>query len=168
MKVRDIIEHAAEMLCIDDITPDDTNYRILFRVANVVLANIASNYLDCVVTQTFTVKTGKIDFSQFTQTFLKVKTVKQGSVEVPYELYINFLTVPNGKIEVIYACVPSFATDQDDLNTAGGISYPILLYGMLTEYALISGMTDEAKSFGDRFESLLFTTAQSGRARVMP
>jgi hypothetical protein len=169
MKVKNIMENAAEILGVGDLTRDDENRKILFRCANLVAANIASNYLDCKAVQTFTVTDNKINFSQFNKTFLKVKSVKTGGNEVSsYELFIDFLKVPNGIVEVTFACVPAFADAEDDHKIAGNYNENVLLYGILAEYAFINGMLNEAKVWNEKFEQLLFGAGKKGTAKIMP
>jgi len=168
MKLEKLIENAAEILGID-MTQGDANYNILFRCANIVLMSVASTQRDCVTRQTFTVQNGQIDFEKFNQTFFKVKSVKSGGSPVPYELYIDFLRVPNGTIEVEYACIPEFKSGDDDVSAIGGImTENALLYGVLAEYAAVSTMPDEAKIWDAKFRALLFNATKTGKARVMP
>jgi len=168
MKIKDIIQDAGKLLGLD-APKNSANWSILFRCANLAVSNVASNYKDCITEQTFNVTDTIITFDQFNKPFLKVKSIKSGGTEVNYELYIDFLVVPNGKIKVQYACVPKFVSNDDDISIIGGImNEGILLYGIMAEYAYISGLVDEVKLYNDKFEQLLFGMHKSGKTRVMP
>ena len=157
MKLKKILEQASLILGIDE--NDEVNQKILFRCANLVVTNVASNYVDCIASQSFFVTDGKIMYKQFKHTFLKIK-----SVSCRYDLFINYIAVPNGKVDVTYAYVPEFKSKNVDIN----MNQSLLLYGILHEYAGISGLVDEEKLFGKKFEQLLFATRETGRARRMP
>ena len=159
MTLKTITEAAAEMLGIED-------NNILFRCANLVVANIATNYIDCMGRQTFNVTDGKIEFSQFSRTVLHVKSAEKNGQPVKFDLYVNFITVPNGVITVDYAFVPKFASTNDLVTAVAGIANEaILLYGILTEYATVSGLADDAKTYGARFEKLIAGMIRNGHAR---
>jgi len=146
-----------------------TNFSILFRCANLVASNVAVNYKDCITTQTFNVTDKKIDFTEFEKTCLKIKSVKMSGQEIQYDLFMNRLTVPNGKITVEYAYIPKFIDSEEEVAAVmGRIDENVLLYGIVAEYACISGMKFEAKTFTDKFENLVTEGLYTGRARQMP
>ena len=160
MKLEKIIETASEVLNVQDPA-------ILKRCANLVLGNIAANYRDCIATQIFTVTTEKIQYSQFEKTFLKVKSVIHGGQEVDYSLFVDFVKVPNGKVTVEYCYIPVFVNANDDI-TVPNLSEQCFVYGVLTEYAIISGMFNEAKIWGEKFEQGLFTSNPKYKQLVLP
>ena len=157
MKLEKIIQEAANMLGIE-APKKSANYRFLFRCANLVLSNIACNYRDFVTEEIFDVKNGRIDFSQFTETVLKIK-----DVSAPYELFLNEIVVPNGMVAVKYAYIPVFKKATDRV-----FNEAIMLYGIMAEYADISGMGEDAKIYARRFEQLLFSQHCTGKTRRMP
>jgi hypothetical protein len=168
MKLKKLIQEAAKIIGID-VKQGNANWSILFRCANLVVSNIACNYEDCTAAQTFNVKDGEIKFTDFDRTFLKIKSVKSGGYEVPYDFYINSLRVPNGIITVEYAFIPKFTKDSNVIkDVMGRFDENVLLYGILAEYCFISSLKDEAKYYNDKFESLLFASSMTGKARVIP
>ena len=143
MKLENIVKSASEILNVsDDI--------ILKRCANLVLSNLAANYIDCVAVETFDVHDGKINYTEFDKTFLKVK-----KCNVDYSIFIDYLKVPNGRITVEYCYIPVFENDTDEI-VVPGLSEEAFVYGVITEYAIISGMHNEAQIWGEKFESALF------------
>ena len=168
MKLKDIITDAANLYGID--APEgSTNWTMLFRCANIAVTNVACNYRDCIAEQTFDVSDSIIEYTEFNKTFLKVKSVKSGGREVNYDIYMNFLSVPNGRITVKYAFVPKFTSGDDDIEgIIGGIlTESALLYGILAEYASICGVIEDANLYEEKFQSLLFGTKMNGKARVI-
>jgi hypothetical protein len=108
-----------------------------------------------------------IDFKSFDKTFLKIKSVKKNGIEIKHDLYIDFISVPNGVVTVEYAYVPVFKSGMDLVsNVTSIISESALLYGMLYEYSSVSGLLNEAKYFGKKFEQCLFESKKTGNRRI--
>jgi len=127
------------------------------RCANLVLGNIASNHRECVATQTFNVTDGRIEYREFKKNFLKVRSVKIGTRNVSHSLFINFMAVPNGRVTVEYCFIPIFERLSQEIHVPN-LSEQCFVYGVLTEYAVISGMFNEAKIWSHKFETELFGT----------
>jgi hypothetical protein len=154
MKQKNILEGAAEILGLQE-----TSFPILRRCANLVLANIATNHRDCLAQQTFNVTDGKIEYKNFNKTFLRVKSVSTGT----YSLFIDFMHVPNGRVEVKYFYIPSFSDNLEESIHIPNLAEKTFVYGVAVEYALISGMFNEAKVWNERFESGLFATNEKNK-----
>jgi len=162
MKQKDILEGAAEILGLHE-----SNFSILRRCANLVLSNIAANYRHCVIGQEFNVTDRKIEYKDFMFTFLGVKHVWLNGADAPYSPFIDFLQVPNGKVQVIYYYVPAFTEDLEQYIYVPNLSKETLIYGIITEYAIISGMFNEAKVWNERFEAGLFgKSPRNKRVRI--
>jgi hypothetical protein len=121
-----------------------------------VLANIATSYRECTASQTFDVKDGKIEYKDFDKTFLSVKKITVNGAQSDCSLFIDFLGVPNGRVEVTYLFIPEFGSNPDQEIHLPSISEQTFVYGVMTEYAIISGMFNEAKGWNERFEAGLF------------
>jgi hypothetical protein len=166
MRLKNLIKEASDMLGLD-APSRSVNYSILFRCANLVVSGVASNVKDCVDVQDFDVTDNTIDFTKFRKTFLKVKAVKMNGHAVKHDLYMGFISVPNGNVTVEYAYIPIFKSGMDKIaNVIGVISESALLYGMLSEYSSVSGLENEARYFGKRFEQALFESKKTGKGRV--
>jgi|GEM_PF-3260717 len=165
MKLKKVIEDASLLLGIrqDDVA----NQRLLFRCANLCLSNVASNHIECLATQVFDVTNGKIGFDQFEKTCLKIK-----HVSARFNLHTGYISVPNGRVVVTYAYSPEFKSKNDDVSIVGGVMNPTaLLYGIITEYAIICELKDEVDVFGKRFARALFgiqDNPRKGKSRRIP
>jgi hypothetical protein len=169
MILGEIIKEAANIVGLNNVVRDNKNFNILFRCANLVLSNIALNYHDCIAEQKFNVTEHLIEFCQFEKPCFKIKSVKIDGKEIEYGLYMNMITVPNGFVVVEYAYIPRFeGWDDDTVNCLGKFDDSILLYGIIAEYASISGLSHEYKVYSEKFEKLLSKSARTGHARVMP
>ena len=157
MKLKKLMEDIAPLLGED-------NHDILLRCANLVMNNVANNYGDFIEKQTFNVKNGKITYGRFKHNLLKIKSVKSGGREIQYDLFIGYICVPCGKVEVEYACVPRFKTGNEQI--PGGLA-DILAVGIMKEYSAISDMR-EADTYAKMFEKLMYLARQKGKSMVMP
>ena len=163
MKLKKLITESAKLLGIED---QDS---ILMRCANLVVSNVACNYEDFIAVQDFEVTDGKIDFKNFKKTFLKIKSVKIGGREVKSDMFVNYLSVPNGRVTVEYCYIPRFTAMGNRVSDiAGKINENTLLYGIMAEYASISGLEREEKDWSDKFENLLFAGKHTGKTRRLP
>jgi hypothetical protein len=168
MKLDEIIKDAGKIVGVS-VAKTSSNYSVLFRCANLVVSNIAVNYLDCVDVEKFNVEDGKIDFSQFQKNCFKIRSVKMYNNEIDYDLYMNRLTVPNGEVTVEYAYIPKFTDgEQEIVSVMGKFDESILLYGIVAEYASISGLFTEHKIYSGKFDTLLSKFTRCGHMRVMP
>lgn len=158
MKLKNVLDGAAEILGLQE-----TNFSILRRCANLVLANIATNYRDCEASQIFDVTDGKIEYKAFNKTFLRAKNVRANGADAHYSLFIDFLGVPNGRVEVIYFYVPAYPDDLNYEIFIPNLCEQTFIYGVITEYALISGSVNEALSWNEKFEAGLFGTSEKNK-----
>jgi hypothetical protein len=168
MKLKNIVEASAEVLGFSEVGEGSSNFNILKRCANLVLGNISADYYDFVATQEFGyVRSGRIDLVEFEKPFLKVLRVTDGVRELDYSLYIGYIKVPVGRVQVEYAYSPSFEQGDDEVNIAG-LGEQGFVYGVLAEYAFISGMANEAVVWNARFEEHLFRARKAKKRVNMP
>ena len=167
MNLQDLLEIAAKLLGLNPL--DNThNFDILFRCANLALTTITSNYISCTQRQTFDVRNNTIEWRDFEYPPQNVRAVTRMGFDVPYHVYTGaYITVPNGKIAVIYNAMPQF-TDLADLIAQYNIPDTILLYGILAEYSTLTGLPDEAKLYTKKMEKIVYTTPYTGRMRRLP
>ena len=164
MKVKNIIADCAQILGLGDVGEDSPDYSILFRCANLVAANAASSYLECIETKSFHAPTGRIEFSEFNRQVLQIKEVKMNGAVVRHELFMGFIMVPSGTVDVTYSFIPVFEDGEDEAGIVP-MSGSAFVYGILAEYAFISGMFNEAKVWNQKFEDIVYGEGKTGRAR---
>jgi len=161
MKLREVLEMSAQALGIDE----KDQRRILKTCANMTLYDVATQYYDCVRTQTFEVTDNEINLADLKERLHKIR-----KVSVPYELYSGFIGVRNGTIEVEYASIPKYVRLDEHIEKKCAImDESILLYGVLMHYASISSLKDEERIFKRKFEDALFGLCKirRGKIRVM-
>ena len=179
MKLKDIIMNASVTLGLQDVSmmlereaPEsellgNTNFNLLFRCANLVAGNIASNYVDTLHTEILDVVDGVLEFSAFTHRPLKIRSVVVNGMPATFELFMNNIRTRSGRATVTYAFVPSFKSVEDDAGVLN-VSEHVITFGVLAEFAFVSGMFNEARVFNERFEHALFSKTMRKNSGTLP
>lgn len=188
MKIRDIAELAAVLLqkhdiinsgvfmqteqnrLVDDEIQSNRELRLLLRCVNLVVKEVACDYIPLIHTQTLTASDGKIPYSQFEKTLLEIKRVKnQKGEDVRFFTLPEYMAVEDGVYEVSYAFIPRDKEFFDDLDFAGTkASDRVFAYGAAAEFCLISGMYDEALMWERRYKDALLVATRKTTEVVMP
>lgn len=188
MKIRDIAELAAVLLqkhdiinsgvfmqteqnrLVDDEIQSNRELRLLLRCVNLVVKEVACDYIPLIHTQTLTATDGKIPYSQFEKTLLEIKRVKnQKGEDVRFFTLPEYMAVEDGVYEVSYAFIPRDKEFFDDLDFAGTkASDRVFAYGAAAEFCLISGMYDEALMWERRYKDALLVATRKTTEVVMP
>lgn len=188
MKIRDIAELAAVLLQRHDIIntnvfmqteendlvkneiDSNRDLRLLIRCVNLVVKEIACDYIPLLHTQKMTAVDGKIPYTQFEKTLLEIKSVKdEGGNSVRYFTLPDCVAVEDGNFEVSYAFIPKDKAFFDDLDFAGTkASDRVFAYGAAAEFCLISGMYDEALMWERRYKDALLVATRKNTEVIMP
>lgn len=188
MKIRDIAELAAVLLQKHDLinsgvftgSPEDDfvkseladnrELRLLVRCVNLVLKEVACDYIQLIHRQTMTSKDGKIEYTDFEKPLLEIKSVKKSDgEEVRYFALPDYVAVEDGVFEVSYAFVPTdkgFFDETDFSGTKAGDR--VFAYGAAAEFCLISGNYDEALMWERRYKDALMVATRKTTEVVMP
>ncbi|MCL2621842.1 MAG: hypothetical protein FWD32_02305 [Firmicutes bacterium] len=164
INVSEVLDCASELLQLPD---DPNNISLLKRCLNIVISDIATNYYDCRDVKTFNVTNNQIEYSQFERRIFRVVKIYVNGVICDYSLFAGFIRVPNGVVAVEYTYIPEI--DQA-LNTVylPAINQEGVIYGVMAEYAIVSGMFNEAKVWNERFNSFLFSAKLNNKNIVLP
>ena len=183
MKFKQIIKNVAVILGLSDVVSlvNDTlkhnsqnakaelrgniNFAVLLRCVNFVVANIATNYFPLVARQSFVVTNGRIRLSEFEKPLVSIRQIARNGREVEHKLHSGYINVPNGNLHVEYSYMPQIKTGEEQ--NPFEITPSAIEYGILSEYAFISGMMNEATVWNGKFTELLFN-AKRGRGKTMP
>ena len=168
MTIKKLITDAMMMLGID--VGDKVNRKILLRCANLALWDVSSNFREFVDVQTFDVVNKRIEYSQFKRQIVRpIRVIDATASEVKFEVYVGCIGVPDGRMTVTYAYLPQFTNMSDKIALVdGAINAVALFYGMLSNYASISGLTNEAAEYNAKFEKQVAQGVRCGRMRVLP
>jgi len=188
MKIRDIAELASVLLQKHDLVNTgifaqaqdndlvksvlESNYdlRLIVRCANLVLKEVACDYIPLLHKQTITTQDGKIPYTAFEKMLLEVKSIKdKNGNDVRFFSLPNHIEIQEGCFEVSYSFIPDDKKFFDEVDFSGTkVSDRVFAYGTVAEYCLICGMYDEALLWERRYKDALCIAARKRTEVVMP
>ncbi len=139
---------------------DKEKKKKLIKCFNDVLFEIATEYYPLVAEEEFAA--GKIPFSAFSKTPLKIRNVFSGEESVGFVAGIDYIVTDrkSGKVSVVFEYVPEEKIDTDSFDyekTPYGKT--VFCYGIAAEYCLITGRFSEAANWESRFKNAVTAVA---------
>ena len=139
---------------------DKKKKKTLLKCFNDVLFEIATEYYPLVAEENF--DAGKIPFSTFSKTPLKIRSVFSGEDGIGFKTGTDRIITDKkaGKVSVVYEYVPEERTDADLFDyekTPYGKT--VFCYGIAAEYCLIAGRFSEAANWESRFKNAVTAVA---------
>ena len=188
MKIRDIVELAAVLLQKHEIINTgifaqtesrdwveaelngNRELRLIIRCANLVLKEVACEYIPLYHKQNMVSHDGKINYSDFEKSLLEIKKIKNKyGNEVRYFTLPDYVAVEDGNFEVSYAFIPDDKGFFDEIDFSGTKACDRLFaYGTAAEFCLISGMYEDALMWEKRYKDALLVATRKTGEKVMP
>lgn len=165
MTVKEIVNTAAALLSREDITAylsgkntgavKETlpSINVMVTLANLVISELAGTYIPMVKSEQIKVDGGKIYYTDFSCTPLKIKRVcdSQGR-ELSYNENALYLEVNASNVVVEYQFVPPNYDLNDEIGyTDTEVSCGTLAFGVAAEYSICKGAFDEAVMWHKRY-----------------
>lgn len=165
MTVKEILNHTANLLGEDEVcsllsekAPENSEYatqtlKLLKRSLDVITDEIACEFYPLKAMQTFEVNSGKIYYSDFLSTPIKiVEVVDKNNQKCPYKLVSDHLTTTNGERTVTYEYKPKPQSDDEEaLFSNSIIGENILCWGMCAEFCFARGRYAESERWREKF-----------------
>lgn len=171
MKVRDVLKYVFVMVGedelankIDTITEDElknatgteedfTKINLAVNVVNMIIKELAENYIPQIKDETFTTQNGHIADESYSEMVVKIIDVLAGNGRrVPYVRYYDYIITRKGRVIVRYAYTPKTLSIGDSTGyTEKDISSVAISYGVAADYCLSEGRFDEASMWRKRF-----------------
>ena len=165
MQVRDCVAFAAETLDLKNVvkylksgeTNDYNNVsdtiETLLSAYNAVADEIARDFIKLTRSEVFTVTGGEIKFNKFSDNPLKIISVKGADGNaVAAKIYPDKIATDAGEITVEYVYAPAARELNDECDFSHTeIGARALGLGVAAEYALISGMYEQAVIYNEKF-----------------
>lgn len=177
MKLKEVVEIALTYLGDDDAsvsaqTAKHPKNQLLIKCANLMLKEIATDYMPLVESETIALKDGKFDYDLFAHRvleILKIVDVTSGT-SVKFEQKPSFCVVfSKGNVEVRYSYLPEDISVEDECVMSSKITSKTLALGAASEYCLIEGMYEQSALFGDKFrEEMKNICRRNNEIRVKP
>jgi hypothetical protein len=165
MKVKDILKIAAEMAGeeqlvafynqegVEDVATCESSANLMLRCYNMIIEEIALEYLPLRFKEKIQANNGKIYFSELTKKPLSIMNVfNENNEKVPYKFVNDYLAVSSGSFTVEYAYRAEVATAESDCVYEETVIGPYAIaYGMLSQYLLEKGRMSESNLYQEKY-----------------
>ena len=173
MTMNEIVTLAAFYLQFEDVlnggpAGEETTAKLL-RCANLVRAEIASDYFPLLTTETVSSADGTILPASLEKRLIDVKRITRNGNAVAFKVYPAAIRTVSGEVEIEYSYMPDDAEIGDDAGFFDKISARTIAYGAAAEYCLVAGLFEEAVIWEKRFkDSLLAAQRKKSEIKVKP
>lgn len=159
MKLKEIIEIALTYLgddepYVSEQTSKHPKIQLLIKCANLVIKEIACDYIPLIQEEIIQIKDGKFDYDSFpmrVREVLKVTDLDSG-VRVKFRQNPNYCNVEMSKNALVkYSYIPDDIGVDDECVLSPKISAKTLALGVAAEYSLIEGLYEQSVMFGEKF-----------------
>ncbi|MDE5756090.1 MAG: hypothetical protein K2I23_03290 [Clostridia bacterium] len=159
---------------INTQTAQHPKLKLLVKCANLVIKEIATEYVPLIEEEIVEVNGGKISYDALLHKVAEVRKVQ----DVDRGLTSNFYCVPTHckvlndgvkKARIVYSYIPLDIDIEDDCPLPPVVSAKTLALGICAEYSMISGMYEQSVMYSDRFKQDMRTAVRKkGEIRVKP
>lgn len=182
MIVKDILKMTAEMAGenqtvlyfeekgVDDLAFCEENARLLLRCYNLIVEELALEYLPLKREEEVSAKQGKIYFSDLAFTPLRILNVRcKNGEKAPYRLVNDYLEVANGDFIIEYNYRLKPAIENDEVAYCNSVIGPYtLIYGILSQYLLEKGRVSESNLYQEKYLSAIRARIAEKRQLKIP
>lgn len=171
MIAKDVIKNVATFLGLTDlldttlldgsVVADENQTKeinMMLACCNMVINQVASEYITLKDKVKVTTKTGEIKYSSISSKIIvDILKVKLNGIEIPFSCTPDKLETSVGTLEIEFAYQPSACTYLNasiDFNNFK-INSRVLAYGVTAEYCFINGRYDDALVWDNRFKTSL-------------
>ncbi len=179
MLLKEVIMTALTYLGDEEVALDGELVRhpklnLLTRCANIVLKEIATDYLPITIEEEAVVKEGRISYDAFSRRVLEVLTVKDAKTEIksvfrhtPSALEIANKDMKRAKVKYNYTPADIDLGEQCPVSPLVGVK--TVAMGVCSEFCLIEGMYEQSVMFSERYkEDLRGAVRKKGEIRIKP
>lgn len=171
MKLKEVIEICLTYLgdedpTISSSTKTTAKIKLLVRCANMVIKEIASDYLPLTANKACTVKDGEVEYSTLDYRVKEVLSVKSNGVEVEWSAKPSKLIVKSeGEVDIKYSYLPTDVDLDDDCDVDVRVSPVCLAMGACAEYCVIEGNYEQAVMMNDKFMDSIAIACRNNREK---
>jgi len=153
----------------EDKTEAERELNMLLRCANLVIHEIASEYVHLKTYESFNTTDGHIRYSDFLKQPVDIYSVKKEGNFCRFKLYPSELITQEGDVEVYYTYLPDKVETTGNLDfEEGKVNGRIIAYGTAAEYCVICGLYEEAVIWDKRYKDSLFNSVKSIKSVTLP
>jgi hypothetical protein len=155
---------------LDDINSDALyTLNLLVRCVNLTISEIATDYVPLTSQEIVTVTKDFLEYSALTKVVLDVLKITTKGASIKFKSEPNGMPLKNARYTVEYRYLPKRGNWEDEIDyNTGLVTARVVAYGVITEYCIISGLTDDAVMWDGRYRQALLTATTKSEKRVKP
>lgn len=163
-----------EEIAIDNNIVKHPKLNTLVRCANIVIKEIATDYLPLAMIEQVEVKDGRISYDALSRRVLEVLSVKDMNTDIKTVFRhtpcnIELVNKNIKRAEVKYNYMPTDVELDEECPLSPLISAKTAAMGVCSEFCLIEGMYEQSIVFSDRYkEDLRCAVRKKGEIKIKP
>lgn len=147
-------------------TDAETIAKALLRCFNLVENEVALDYLPLLAEEMMETETGAVYYSSLSREAARVIGVwDEWGNAVPFTLFPDYLKTQPQKVLVRYTYLPQEKSFGDESDFTLGASVRLFAYGVAAEYALASGLFEEAAVWDKKYKDAIKAAYSAKPAR---
>lgn len=178
MKVKDIMMKAAELVGNADelqnyfdgtsSTLGKKQAELLLTCFNFVENELALDYIPLIKEEAFTPNGGKISYSDFSSSIVRILRVEANGKAVPFRLFAAYMEADERSVVVRYAYTPTEKAADGESEYRTGVSERLIAFGMAAEYCTALGRYEEAGIWDKKYKEGIEAIKKIGTKRKLP
>ena len=167
MTAKKIIKSVLEILGEDASVADGalgTELTLLVRCLNMIIKEIAEEYVEFKATEAVAVTDGFVSYSALSHEVRAIKEMRHDGVRVDFvERTHGVETDATGEVSVTYSYYPADVGVSDELVLPRSVSERALVYGTASEYCLMKEQFEECVNLNSRYVRAISSAARPKR-----
>ena len=162
MKVEDILTEVLVRLGyrdkydIKNLPQDDEEINTIIKCINMVVSEIASDYIPVEFEEEVEVDNGIIPYDKLSKRLINLKNITKNSTKIVTKMYPNEILVKaDGLVKVCYLYMPEEVKLGDSIELSPKVTTMLIVYGALGEYCLLQGRYEDANLYDKRYREML-------------
>lgn len=165
MTVKEIIMTAAAELGIkerarayfeENDTDGERAVMLLLDCFHLVQNEVALDYLPQTAEDELMSSTGSLSYLLLKYPVVRVlKVLDENGESVPFQIFPDYLKTQPGKVKVQYTYTPEKKGLEDEAELGPLVSERLISYGIAAEYALASGLFEEAAAWDKKYKAAI-------------
>ncbi len=180
MTVKDIIKLVCDFVGEKEIYSKLTNGEdldsieqekvdLMVRCFNLVNQEIASDYLPLLTKEVVDCKGSILNFSTLSKDCIQIFGIKNRfGINLRFRVFDSFVEVAGVPKVVTYSYFPSELSISSEIETPLGVSARVYAYGVVSEYLLIYGVSEDAEIWENRYKESLFMLSRKNGEHTLP
>ena len=134
----------------------------MLNCLNLIISEIASDYLPIVKEKVLTLKNGEIDVHEIDEDIQEIISIKSRfGKNLRYKYIGNKIICLANSVVITYKVYPKEITIDDECESFGGrLSSRVIAYGVASEYCYLEMLYDDATIWESRFKNALLINAR--------